>query len=420
MSVVANTNSVIPPVPITRYAREKAAVASNARAAGPDLLRALAILLVMLVHLPAAATPAVLADIKLYGWIGVDLFFVLSGYLIGTQLLAPVARGNRPDLSAFYIRRSFRILPVYLFVVLVFAFVPIVRDSTAMQPLWRFLTFTMNFGLDARAKGGLTEVWSLCVEEHFYLALPVLIVLLRNRRSAAWTLTIAALIVIGGMALRFVIWRDSVGIYLGGKTSDLFVAYLRDIYYPSYLRLDGLLFGVLLAAVKVFKPDLWKRHARPGFTLPSGIAVLALGLWLLTDRGSLASLRLPLIVQPIPGAVGGFPLLALGFTLILAAMLKLEPILNRWRIPGAGTIATLSYSLYLTHKSVMHVDEMLLGKEVLQGLIGFGIYFASSIAIAVVIWWAIELPFLNLRNRISPSRSGNHSPGDTLPDQQDR
>jgi hypothetical protein len=78
------------------------------RSVGADLLRALAILLVMLWHLPKPATPALLGALKPYGWIGVDLFFVLSGYLIGTQLLTPLVRSERVNLRAFFVRRSFR------------------------------------------------------------------------------------------------------------------------------------------------------------------------------------------------------------------------------------------------------------------------------------------------------------------------
>jgi hypothetical protein len=69
----------------------------------------------MLWHLPKAATPEWLAQAKPFGWIGVDLFFVLSGYLIGTELLTSPGRGRRLDLPAFYLRRSFRILQHLLF-----------------------------------------------------------------------------------------------------------------------------------------------------------------------------------------------------------------------------------------------------------------------------------------------------------------
>jgi peptidoglycan/LPS O-acetylase OafA/YrhL len=99
------------------------------RSAGPDLLRAVAILLVMLWHLPRPATPEFLEGFKMYGWTGVDLFFVLSGYLIGTQLLAPLARGQRLSLRDFYLRRALRILPAFLAVLTLYVLFPSIRET---------------------------------------------------------------------------------------------------------------------------------------------------------------------------------------------------------------------------------------------------------------------------------------------------
>jgi len=364
----------------------------------------------MLVHLPAVATPPFLADIRPFGWIGVDLFFVLSGYLIGSQLLLPFTCGQKPDLRAFFIRRSFRILPAFLVVLLILDLVPMLRDASSMQPLPRFLTFTMNFGLDARQTGAFTEAWSLCVEEQFYLVLPLLLLMLHGRVGGKAVLAIAAGIVASGMVLRCAIWQGSVASYLGGADArDLFVAYLRDIYYPSYLRLDGLTFGLLLALAKTLQPDLWRRYSDPRMTLAAGIAVLTLGIWLLGQRGELAPLNLPIIVQSLVGSVFGFPLLGLAFALLLAAVSALEPTLGRWPIPGMRATARLSFGLYLTHKSVMHADQMLLSKDILQGLTGFGIYMTSCYAVASLLWLGVERPFLRLRERLTskgPSDAG--------------
>jgi len=75
-----------------------------------------------------------------WGWIGVDLFFVLSGYLIGGQLLAELARNNRLDLRRFYARRALLILPAYLFILTIYFLLPLWREYPDMaQPLWKFL-----------------------------------------------------------------------------------------------------------------------------------------------------------------------------------------------------------------------------------------------------------------------------------------
>src|SRR6185436_19245780 len=110
----------------------------------------IAILLVMLWHLPKSARLESLSGLRTYSWTGVDLFFVLSGFLIGTQLLAPIARGKLPSLRKFYLKRSFRVLPMFLFVLAVYESMPGLSEGSQLQPAWRFLTFTMNFGLDYR------------------------------------------------------------------------------------------------------------------------------------------------------------------------------------------------------------------------------------------------------------------------------
>jgi peptidoglycan/LPS O-acetylase OafA/YrhL len=102
-------------------------------------------------------------------------------------------------------------------------------------------------------------------------------------------------------------------------------------------------------------------------------------------------------VLSMPGAVFAYPILAAGFTLILASLLDSEAVLNRWRIPGAAAMATLSYGLYLTHKSVIHLDDLLIGEDRLQGWIGLLVYMGTSLLAAVALWLVIERPFLRLR-----------------------
>ena len=106
------------------------------------------------------------------GWAGVDLFFVLSGYLIGRQITLPLARNESWSAGRFFARRLSRTLPNYLAVLLVYQLFPGPPiGASGAAPLWRFLTFTQNFGL---AYGQtFTHSWSLCIEEQFYLVLPL-------------------------------------------------------------------------------------------------------------------------------------------------------------------------------------------------------------------------------------------------------
>jgi peptidoglycan/LPS O-acetylase OafA/YrhL len=118
---------------------------------GLDHLRALAIILVFFFHYQVAFKhPAWTETIGSFGWVGVDLFFVLSGYLIAAQLFNKVSEGKKISLKEFYIKRFFRIIPAYLLVVAVYFSLPSFREKEALPPLWRFLTFTQNFGLDPK------------------------------------------------------------------------------------------------------------------------------------------------------------------------------------------------------------------------------------------------------------------------------
>ena len=102
---------------------------------GLDTLRAIAIVVVILFHAYTFG-PAALHPIASFGWMGVDLFFVLSGYLIGTQLLRPYTRGQRPSLISFYWRRSIRVLPAYWVVLALYFLWPAWRESPHLSPLW--------------------------------------------------------------------------------------------------------------------------------------------------------------------------------------------------------------------------------------------------------------------------------------------
>jgi len=404
MNAIANSDSAYFPSAgsISSHAAEKV----QSRAVGPDVLRSLAILLVMLVHLPVEATPSLLVGVRNYAWVGVDVFFVLSGFLIGTQLFKEVSRKGGVDLKSFYLRRAFRIFPAFFVVLGLYAIFPILRDAPTMQSVWSFATFTVNFNFDPRVGRAFTQAWSLCVEEHFYLVLPLLVLLLHRRISMGWTLLVAAAMLIAGMILRYTIWEGQVGVLVDAdKLRDAFAVYLRDVYYPTYTRLDGLMFGVILAAARFFKPELCKRYAPPRVALPVGMALVAAAIVLFSVRGPLAGTNLFLVFQAQLGSVAGFPLISIGIALILGAMLDLEPVLRRWPIPGATVIATLSYSLYLTHKSAFHVDRLIFGERSLQGGIGFLVYLVTSVVVAAALWFCVERTFLRVRDRVlSPSK----------------
>lgn len=371
---------------------------------GPDILRSLAILLVMLVHLPLNATPNILVSVREYSWLGVDIFFVLSGYLIGTQLFKEITRASAVDFRSFYLRRAFRIFPAFFVVLALYALVPALRDNPTMQPLWKFATFTVNLGFDPREGNAFSQAWTLAVEEQFYLVLPLLVLLLYKRISTGWVLGLAGMLTLGGIVLRYAIWDVQIGSLVAeGQLRPAFATYLRDVYYPTYTRLDGLLFGVVLAAARFFKPALCRQYLPPKVTLPLGTAFVIAALICFVIRGPLARQGIFPVFQAQLCAVAGFPLVSIGIALLFCAKLDLESVLKRWPMPGAALVATLSYSLYLTHKSVFRVMRLLVGEENLQGGTGFVAYLIASFAVAAVLSFCMEQTFLRLRDRLLSS-----------------
>src|SRR5205085_6588137 len=134
-----------------------------------------------------------------FGWIGVDLFFVLSGYLIGGQLLASLVRRHRINLGRFFARRALRILPAYFVVLAMYFLLPSRREYSEMsQPLWKFLLSVQNIALHGGT--AFSHAWSLAVEDQFYLCLPFILLLVNRRPRAA--IIIPCVIVLGGIALR--------------------------------------------------------------------------------------------------------------------------------------------------------------------------------------------------------------------------
>ena len=352
---------------------------------GLDTLRAIAIAWVMLFH---SFLVGGLGDdfrwLSRFGWMGVDIFFVLSGFLIGSQLLKPLAAGAAPSLRDFYIRRAYRILPAFAVVLAVYALLPGLREAPGMEPWWKFAGFFMNLSIDYGRNQAFSHAWSLCVEEHFYLVFPVLALALHKRVSIRGFALLCAGIVVAGIALRAGIWLHDAAIDPNLERNW----FVEDIYYPTWNRLDGLLAGVMLAALKVYRPRWWQvAQARANLALVGGLCLLALAFWLFRERTGL------------PGNSIGWPVLSLALGLLVFAAAGENSVLSR-RLPGMAWIAAISYSLYLSHKIAFHVVSLAWGETLDgKGLLAFACYALATFALGAALHYGVERPFLRLRDR---------------------
>jgi peptidoglycan/LPS O-acetylase OafA/YrhL len=384
------------------FAQTSSAIGST-RAPGLDLLRALAIVAVMVYHISShgIAMPGFVE----HGWMGVDLFFVLSGYLIGWQILREYARGGEPRWGHFMFGRAMRILPAYFAVLAVYVLLPQWREGGDLQPLWKFFTFTLNLAPDWQSGLAYSHAWSLCVEEHFYILLPLAVWLLAGR-SRARLVGVAALgVVAGGMLLRAWLWRNQVAPHFdSGDFGTAARNYVATIYNPTYARLDGLVFGVMLAAVRAFRPTWW--------------AWLLRGAWPLLALGA-AILACCTRIEPVSplGAIVLYPLVALGCACLLAGAVSPATWVGRQPLPGARLLAMLAFSLYLTHKQVYAwLDNLLpgLGERTAPG--AFLIYSVASVAIASVLYLGVERPGLRYRERWLGKRRNTPHRKSSLPE----
>ena len=363
-----------------------------ARLAGLDTLRALAIILVLMSHYNGFVSQAPTFGIPgSIGWAGVDLFFVLSGYLIGNQLLAPAARGESLELKSFFARRLLRTLPNYYAVLAVYLLMP---DSPiagkSMAPTWQFLTFTQNFGLNYGET--FTHSWSLCIEEQFYLVLPLAVLALVGARRSPRLLWCALVAAIGaGMMARGLAFMD-------GK--DVFAA---PVYYSSFCRFDELLPGVAIAILKNFHPTAFARILRHGNAiLVAGLAMAAAVLYGVMNEAPTAFMA----------STFGFSLVAMSFALLTLSALSPGALLNRLRIPGAASLALWSYAVYLVHKPVfMALRPELVSRGIDPGApLTIAAVMAAGIGGGWVLYRVVETPFMRLRARWYPAGRTKTSP----------
>lgn len=358
----------------------------NEKLYGLDHLRTLAILLVFLFHYGRLFPhPEWVNTISKFGWTGVDLFFVLSGYLIAAQLFAHIAQQGNVPLKSFFLKRFFRIVPAYLFVVALYFCIPYVHEREALAPLWKYLTFTQNLGLDLRTQGTFSHAWSLCIEEQFYLVLPLVLAALLYLKLFRKSFILLAGLFVAGFFIRYFSYRAFV---LPGDEQS-WASWYKWIYYPTQCRLDGLLTGISIAAGFRFLPAVMLRAARYGnMLLLIGLGILAFAYWLCLDESSLSA------------SVFGFPAVSIGYGFLVTGAVSPGCFLYRWQSRLTARIAALSYALYLIHKITIHVSQDLISRTGLaaDSNLMFVICILVTVTAAFIINFSIEQPFMRIRS----------------------
>jgi peptidoglycan/LPS O-acetylase OafA/YrhL len=347
-----------------------------------DFVRGIAIIAVMGYHFHAVQTGNVLIQIieyplKNFGREGVNLFFTLSGFLVGGLLLRQYAETGHVDARRFIIRRIFRIWPAY-YVLLAFHLL------VGRHP-WNTFLFQNLAHLQNYLGTSITQTWSLAVEEHFYLVLPALLLLFARWRLGAWT-------IVGVLT----------GICAVGLTARCFAVAdgnLEGAFAYTQYRIDSLLVGVILSAIYWMKPGVYHQLAKRKWLLIASIVLLC--AWLAFATKNLA------LDESI-----GYTIQAIGFAALIVFVLEYSGSLrSSWLYRGVAWIGLYSYGIYLWHSLALAPGDMLIRKVSALGLapsliwiVALTFQFALAIAIGYVTTRAIEYPFLMMRNALFPEK----------------
>jgi len=363
--------------------------ASNGHVAALDHLRSFAIIYVMLYHYRMFGHPAWVDIIGQFGWTGVDLFFVLSGYLIAAPVFKAIASGTQFSIGVFLIKRFFRIIPAYLFVVAVYFLIPGFREKEALPPLWRFLTFTQNFGLNLFSNGTFSHAWSLCIEEQFYFLFPLAVVVFSKNGTMKMGWLVLMMLFLVGVCSRIYCWQHFVSPLI--NTGSAGMLWYQWIYYPTWSRLDGIIVGICIAASLQFTQNFTSTIHRKGKYVPfTGGIILILACFLCSDQ------------QAFWPSVFGFTMVALGYgCLVFSAVTNPNNLLQK-RFFVTSHLATLSYSMYLCHKGAIHFAQQVFSAAGVhkESNLMLVLCLITTIIFSLGMNLVIEKPFLKLRSRI--------------------
>lgn len=349
-----------------------------------DLLRAVAVTMVILSHLPPAPRDAAYVVLwigdgfRRYGGLGVDLFFVLSGFLVSGLLFREHLATGTVRIGRFLIRRGFKIYPAFY----VFAITTVLLRLRAGDTLTRAdivaeLLFVQNYGAHV-----WSHTWSLAVEEHFYLLLAGLVVVLCRRAPRdpfRW--------------IPLIFWATTTVVFIARAVTFLAIPYANETHrFPTHLQIDSLFFGVMLSFYYHRAPGLAAAVRR---NAPSLVAAAAASITF-AQISSSAGFRYLIGHLLTTAGFGAVVLLAVALPSPRGAVARF--------IAGVGA---QSYSIYLWHAAVMAFGTVfvsrLLGRPVtLYQTVGW--YVPVSFLVGLGMARCVEGPSLRVRERLFPER----------------
>ena len=356
-----------------------------------DFLRGIAILLVLFRH------KELFSFTKTMGWIGVDLFFVLSGFLVSGLLFREYQKYGKVRVANFLIRRGFKIYPIYYLFYLPYLLILILDNQFNLISMLSELFFVQNYVLGYGYAYAAT--WSLAVEEHFYFSLAFLIWYLttyrisfinapENKISRFEILIISVLILC--LALRFIsntAWPDDI----------------ERNFTMTHLRMDSLLFGVLISYLYTFRATLLQHLNKANFK-----AILLVIFFLCVSWTAFIKPEYSFFVKTI-----GFSLLYIGFGALLLIFLiekniqlYLNRIFSKIIVKSVATIGYSSYSIYVIHTLVNKNSNYFFEFTGIgyNHYIDFIFAFFVSIFLGIFMTEYIETYFLRIRNRYFPAK----------------
>jgi peptidoglycan/LPS O-acetylase OafA/YrhL len=346
-----------------------------------DFVRGVAILMVLTFHyqrFDPLPLPAPLRVIMSFGWTGVDLFFVLSGFLVGGLMMKEWKATGGVEIGRFLKRRAFKIWPSYYLFLLV---VTVLHVRPLKEFFWQNLFNVQNYVLSS-----LSHTWSLAVEEQFYLGLAALMALWTWRKWRSGPLLATCL----GLAVAVEIERAVL--LMNGKL----------IYYGTHTRIDAMLLGVALATTRHFYPA-WFQRVRSMWPVQVVLVLLALaGLYWC----SLSGIEAEHMPQPWLITLVDYGCAAL-LLLLYKPSVPGEPARSHgWLYQAVAKLGIYSYGIYLWHISAERPVDWVLAHSPrsIVPAVSLVLPFVLAGVLGVIATKAVELPALRLRERLVPSR----------------